>query len=114
MPTRSQRHLREIRGKDSAGDVAHKNEPSVTVIPIITGTAKVGQTLTRLDAVVPGATKGGTQWYADGNQIAGATGNTYVPVTGDIGKVITVRQYWENAAGGDANPESQPTAAVIA
>ena len=45
----------------------------------IDGTVKVGETLTALSgSVVPDTGTNGYQWYADGHEIAGATGSTYV------------------------------------
>ncbi|SMH48829.1 hypothetical protein SAMN06295885_3133 [Rathayibacter oskolensis] len=59
--------------------------------PTITGTAKVGQTLT----AVPGTWGPGTvsytyQWKRGGVAVSGATAATYKPVSADAGKVLTV------------------------
>lgn len=101
----------EVVVDPTAGGVA----PTNTVVPTITGTAQVGATLTASngtftgDAVIAYA----YQWYAGGVAIAGATANTYVPVTGNIGKIITVRVSATNASGA-ASAFSAPTTAVIA
>lgn len=66
--------------------------PVVTEFPAITGTAKVGETLT----VSAGAWDGSPapslsyQWFVGGESIPAATGTTYQPVVGDVGEIITV------------------------
>lgn len=85
-----------------------------TVLPAITGTAQVGQTLTSSQGTWTGS--GNTyarQWTANGVDIPGATANTYVPVSGNIGQVIRVRVTATNSSG-SASATSNPTAAVIA
>jgi sugar lactone lactonase YvrE len=67
-----------------------------TTVPTISGTAKVGSTLT----AQPGVWQAGTvtltasdftfQWYANGKKIAGATGATYPIASSCLGKNITV------------------------
>lgn len=91
------------------------NAPRNTVLPAITGTAQVGQTLTRTTGTWVGtpAPTLATQWTANGIDIPAATNATYVPVSGDIGKVIRVRVTGTNA-NGTAFVVSNPTAAVIA
>jgi hypothetical protein len=94
---------------------AANNSPVNTVLPTITGTAKVAQVLTAVDGTwtgTPAPTKT-RQWFADGVAIAGATGATYTPVAGDIGKVVTVTVTGTNTAGTD-DATSAGTAAVIA
>lgn len=89
--------------------------PVNTVAPTITGTAQVGQVLTRTTGTWTGSpTPTYTQqWYANGAAISGATGTTYTPVVGDVGKTITVRVTATNA-NGSAQKTSAATAAVIA
>lgn len=89
--------------------------PENTVLPSITGTARVGETLTGDDgewAGTPAPTLT-RQWFADGVEIDGATGGTYVPVAGDIGKEITLTVTATNPAG-TVSATSEPTAAVVA
>jgi hypothetical protein len=90
-------------------------KPVSTVAPAITGTAQVGQTLTVTNGTWTGAATitYARQWQAGGVNIAGATGTTYVPVVGDIGKVITCRVTATNGLGSTA-ATSNATAAVIA
>ena len=63
----------------------------MTAKPTISGTAKVGRTLT----AKPGAWTSGTaftyQWLRNGASISGATKVTYVPTASDRGKKLTVR-----------------------
>jgi hypothetical protein len=84
--------------------------------PTVSGTAKVGQTLT----ATPGTFSGGVtadqvsgQWFAGGQKIEGATNTTYVPTTADVGKTLT---YESSAPDGDqtVTSDSAPTAAVAA
>jgi hypothetical protein len=54
------------------------------------------------------------QWLADGADISGATGNSYVVVSGDAGKVISVKVTVSNAFGTiDAYSNSVLISAVI-
>lgn len=90
------------------------NTPFNTVLPAITGTAQVGQTLTSTQGTWKGA--GNTyarQWTANGVDIPGATANTYVPVVGNVGQVIRVRVTATNSSG-VTSATSNPTAAVVA
>lgn len=87
--------------------------PTNTVAPSIGGTAQVGSTLSGNDGTWTGSPTYSRQWKADGANIAGATGTTYVPVTGDIGKVITFAVTGTNV-GGSAAGTSSATSAVVA
>lgn len=74
--------------------------PVNTVLPAISGTAAVGSTLTTSNGTWTGV--GITysyQWKRGGVNIGGATGNTYVLVTADIGAAITAAVTATNAAG---------------
>lgn len=111
---RTQRQRRSLAGFIGANSGVPA-APANTVAPGITGTAKVGQTLTSTTGAWTGKETPvlKRQWKAAGVAIAGATGATYVPVTGDIGKTITVTVTGENWAG-TASATSAATAAVIA
>lgn len=88
--------------------------PRNTVLPTITGTAQVGQTLTSTQGTFTGTSNTyARQWTANGVDIGGATANTYVPISGQIGQVIRVRVTATNASG-SVSATSLPTAAVIA
>lgn len=90
--------------------------PQNTVAPSITGTAQVASVLTAANGTWTGdATISYSYlWLANGAAAAGVQGNsTYLPVTADIGKKISVRVTGTNGAG-TANGTSPQTAAVIA
>lgn len=89
--------------------------PVNTVLPTVSGAHQVGQIETSSDgtwASTPSATFA-RQWLADGVEIAGATGTTYTPVTGDIGKTLSIRITATNA-NGSTTATSLPSPAVIA
>jgi hypothetical protein len=74
--------------------------------PTIAGTPKVGSTLTGTPATF-NATDGVTlsnQWLADGAEIAGATGTTFVLTGAQLGKQITFRT--TAVRGGEAVPST--------
>ena len=94
------------------------NSPA-TGAPTITGTAKVGETLTADTSGISdadGLTGPGFayQWLADGADISGATGSTYTPVAGDVGRAITVRVSFTDDAGNAEVLTSAATTAVVA
>lgn len=67
-------------------------EPMVnTVLPSISGTVVVGQTLTASPGTwVPAGASFTYQWASNGAAIAGATGSTFVVTQGQVGRRITV------------------------
>lgn len=81
----------------SGGNVA----PSNTVAPSISGSPVVGSTLTANNGTWAGSTPitYTYQWLKGGVNISGATAQTYVPVTGDIGGTITVTVTATNSIG---------------
>lgn len=103
--------LAEIVRQEAIGGVL----PPVNLTPpTISGTAQVGQTLSRVAGTWQNSPTSFTfQWSANGVAISGATATTYVPVVADIGKTITVTTTATNA-GGSASATSAPTSAVIA
>ncbi|RWB27548.1 MAG: hypothetical protein EOQ42_12185 [Mesorhizobium sp.] len=87
--------------------------PENTVLPAISGNAHVGSTLTASTGTwLNGVDTFAYQWKADGTNV-GSNQNTYVPVSGDVGKVITVVVTATNA-GGSTPASSGATSAVIA
>jgi hypothetical protein len=52
------------------------------------------------------------QWKRNGTPIAGATTRTYIPVSADVGSMITVSVAATNAAGASSLATSLPTSAV--
>lgn len=89
--------------------------PDNTVIPVITGTAQVGQTLTASTGTWTGTPTPVLtyQWEDDGVPIVGATGATLLLLVAQLGGVITVVVTGTNPSGTDT-AESLGTAAVIA
>ncbi len=80
--------------------------------PTVTGTPKVGSTLT----AQPGTwTTGATlayEWRADGTPIAGATAATFVPTAAQLGTALSVQVIGSRAGYLPAQAVSAPTAAV--
>ena len=94
------------------------NSPA-TGLPTITGTAKVGETLTAGDT---GISDGdglnnatfAYQWLAADAEINGATASTYTVVAADAGKAIKVRVSFTDDGGNDEELTSAATGAVAA
>lgn len=85
--------------------------PDNSVLPTISGTAEVGQTLTLSPGTWTGSPTYSYQWFANGESLAGATGTSLV-LTGDHeGKVISAMVTATNAAG-SASAISAATSAV--
>ena len=64
----------------------------VQVRPSISGTAKLGSTLTaRTGTWSPKPTKSTYQWLRSGTTIKGATSSTYKPTSADCGKALSVK-----------------------
>ena len=113
-----------ITATDSAAATANATTAPV-VIPTalavtagsISGTAKVGLTLTYTPGVASGGTSPYTytyQWNANGAPIGGATGLTYIPVAGNIGQTLTVTITATDSTTQTATATTAPTAAVTA
>lgn len=85
-----------------AGGGATIAPPGNTVLPVISGTLAIGQTLTTTDGTWSGSPSFTYQWKRDGVNIGGATANTYVLTTSDPGTTITVTVTGTN--GGGATP----------
>ena len=84
--------------------------PVNTVLPAITGTATVGQTLTASTGTWSNSPTSYTyQWKADGTAISGAAASTYVLTSGESGKTITVTV----TAYNDGNPGVDATSAGV-
>ena len=94
------------------------NTPA-TGAPAITGTVRVGETLTAGTSVI--ADEDGLsnavysyQWQADGAEISGATGSAYTLAGADKGKAISVKVSFSDDAGNAEMLTSAATAAVEA
>ena len=98
--------------------VIASNTPA-TGAPTITGTVRVGETLTANTTDISdsdGLNKATFtyQWLADDTDITDATGSTYTLVAADEGKTVKVRITFTDDAGNDESLTSAPTATVTA
>ena len=87
--------------------------------PTISGTAQVGETLTADTSDISDAdglddAVFGYQWLADGADITGATGSTYILTDADDGKGVKVRVTFTDDGGNDETLTSAATDAVAA
>ncbi|MFE7227802.1 M4 family metallopeptidase [Nocardioides sp. NPDC057577] len=87
-----------------------------TAAPTITGTPRVGSTLTATPGVwSPAATSVSHQWLRDGSPISGATSSTYTLAAADHGTRVSVRvtaSSTEWSAGASGTKASAPTASI--
>ena len=97
---------------------ARPNSPA-TGLPTISGTARVGQTLTADTSGI--ADDDGLdsasytyQWIAGGTEIDGATSSTYEPTDSDVGQAIQVRVTFTDDGGHHESLTSEATAEVEA
>lgn len=89
--------------------------PVNSVAPAISGTAQVGQTLTVSNGTWSNTpTSYAYQWKRAGTNISGATAQTYVPVTADVGNTLTCAVTASNAGGAGTAATSAATSAVVA
>lgn len=72
--------------------------PINLIVPTVSGAAKVGSPLTVDGGDWAGAMEVTYQWKADAANIASATGASYVPVAGNVGKKISVAVTGKNDA----------------
>jgi hypothetical protein len=88
--------------------------PVNSVIPVITGTTQVGDTLSGTNGTWSNSPTGyAYQWLAGGVNIAGATANTFLLTSAQIGAVITFQVTASNAGGSGSPATSTATGAVI-
>ena len=88
-------------------------------LPTITGTPRVGATLTAntggiSDADGPDPLPFTYQWFAGTSPISGATDNTYTLTSDEMGDMITVTVSYTDAGSTDESLTSAPTIAVAA
>ena len=104
-------------------DSAEQSEPAentpATGLPAISGTPQVEQTLTADTSDINDADGLSNvsyeyQWLAGGTDIDGATGSSYVPVEGDVGKTIKVRVTFSDDKSNEETLTSAATVAVAA
>ena len=94
------------------------NTPA-TGAPTITGTVRVGETLTVSTTDISDADGLGNaafayQWLADDSNLSGATDSSYTLVVADAGKAIRVRVTFADDAGNNEELTSDGTGAVAA
>jgi hypothetical protein len=95
------------------GTVMALNPVLTAPVPAITGTAKVGSTLTAAPGTWgPAPVTLTHQWKANGIAIAGATASTYKPAAADLGKTLTVTVTGTKAGYTTAAKTSAATAKV--
>ena len=100
--------------RTSAATAAVASGTLTAVTPKITGTAKVGSTLTATAGTWGPAPVALTyQWKANGTAISGATATTYKPTSATVGKSITVTVTGKKTAYTTATRTSTATAAVV-
>lgn len=87
--------------------------PVNTAVPVITGTAQEGQTISASPGTWTGAQTFAYQWRRNGGAISGATASSYAVGTADVGATLSVAVTAGNSAG-NATANSAPTATVIA
>lgn len=84
-----------------------------TAAPKISGTVKVGSTLTAAPGTwTPAGATFAYQWTANGAAISGANDNTYVPGAGSVGDTLTVRVTASKAGFSDGVATSAATTTV--
>lgn len=84
-------------------------------VPTITGTAKVGETLTANEGTwTPDGVTFTYQWYAEGVLVTGATAKTYVLTAAEVGKRMQVRVTGSKAGYLNTFATSTPTVKVVA
>ncbi|WP_264356032.1 hypothetical protein [Pseudarthrobacter sp. MM222] len=100
--------------KTSAATAAVVKGSLVGPTPKITGTAKVGSTLTANPGTwSPSAISPRYQWYRSGVAVIGATAVAYKPTSADFGKTLTVRVTAFKIGYTTAVKTSAATAAVV-
>ena len=107
-----------VRGPATSQEQTADNSPA-TGNPAVTGTARVGQTLSA-DTSGIGDADGlqnatfSFQWVAGGSDISGATGSTYTLTASDQGQTVQVRVSFTDDEGNEETLTSAATAAVAA
>ena len=98
--------------------VTSLNTPA-TGLPTISGTARVGETLTATTTAIADADGMSDpffsyQWMSDDTDMESATSSAHRVSTGDVGKAIKVRVSFRDDAGNEETRTSAPTATVAA
>ena len=108
-----------VPGPEASSQWSQQQNSAATGAPAITGTARVGETLTANTTGIAdsdGLTRAtfAYQWLADDADITDATGSTYTPAAIDAGKAIMVEVSFTDDAGNAETLTSAATAAVTA
>ena len=103
-----------VTADGQVGPAPHQENSPATGAPTISGTARVGETLTASTTGISDAdglsnATFGYQWLADAVELNGATSSSYTLVATDAGKSIKARLSFTDAAG---NAESLTGAAT--
>ncbi len=99
-------------GPTSSGGAAIPAAPANTSLPVVTGTAAAGETLTCTQGAWSGSPNGFTyQWSREGVAIAGATNDTYVIQEADQGHTLTCTVTASNGERGTATSAAVSVAA---
>ena len=106
-----------VLGPEASSQLSQQQNSAATGAPAITGTARVGETLTANTTGIAdsdGLTRAtfAYQWLADDADITDATGSTYTPAAIDAGKAIMVEVSFTDDAGNAETLTSAATAAV--
>ena len=106
-----------VPGPEASSQQSQQQNSAATGAPAITGTARVGETLTANTTGIAdsdGLTRATFtyQWLADDADITDATGSTYTPAAIDAGKAIMVEVSFTDDAGNAETLTSAATAAV--
>src|SRR5580704_2340788 len=77
-------------GQGSSGGFSAASVPTISIVPLIFGTAQVGSLLTASTGMWNNSPASfAYQWQSAGSNV-GTNQNSYTPVVGDIGNAITV------------------------
>ena len=111
-------HQESLTSAATAAVEPRPNSPA-TGAPTISGTVRVGETLTAETSAIADADgmSGAVfiyQWLANDAEITGATGDTYTPVADDVGKAIKVKVSFSDDRKHQETLTSAATAAVTA
>ncbi|WP_169310129.1 hypothetical protein [Sanguibacter keddieii] len=87
---------------------------ATTPVPTVSGTARVGSTLTAQAGAWPAGATLTYQWSAAGTPVAGATQATYAVTPADLGAALTVQVTATQTGWATASRTSLPTSAVAA
>lgn len=103
----------KVKAKIGASPAA---EPENQTLPAVAGIAKVGEVLTAWPGVWEPTGTLAYQWQVNDSgwqNIAGATGQTYTPIVGQVGDTLRVIVTATNSTG-SVSATSAPTTAVVA